>query len=60
MSEGVVLLTVHKKEEVDFIYSEMQGIGIDGEIIDNRDDTSIYDQWVYIGVKESTAPDAPS
>jgi hypothetical protein len=51
VNEGLFLLTVHKKEEVDFIYKTMNGFGIKGKIIDNRDDTSIYDQWVYIGVK---------
>jgi hypothetical protein len=38
----------------------MEGFGIEGQVIDNRDDTTIYDQWVYIGVKESTAPRALS
>jgi hypothetical protein len=52
------LLTVHKKEEIDFIHKTMQDLGIKGQVVDNRDDTSIYDQWVYIGVKEPTAPPA--
>jgi hypothetical protein len=56
VNEGLFLLTVHKKEEIDFIDKTMKGFGVKGQIIDNRDDTSIYDQWVYIGVKESTAP----
>jgi hypothetical protein len=34
----------------------MKGFGIKGQVVDNQDDTSIYDQWVYIGVKESTVP----
>jgi hypothetical protein len=58
VNEGLFLLTVHKKEEIDFIDKTMNGFGIKGQIIDNRDDTSIYDQWVYIGVKEPAAPPA--
>jgi SAM-dependent methyltransferase len=58
VNEGLFLLTVHKKEEIDFIDKTMKGFGLKGQVVDNRDDTSIYDQWVYIGVKESTAPGA--
>jgi len=58
VNNGLFLFTVHKKEEIDFIYKTMEGLGIDGQVIDNQDDTSIYDQWVYIGVKESTTPRA--
>ncbi|MGZ4904388.1 MAG: hypothetical protein ACXV5I_06205, partial [Halobacteriota archaeon] len=43
--------TVHKKEEADFVRSVMDGTGVKGELVDNRSDTSIYDQWVYVGVK---------
>jgi SAM-dependent methyltransferase len=53
IGEGILLFTVHKKEEADFIYKTMLDFGIEGEIIDNRDDTSIYDQWAYIGVKRT-------
>jgi hypothetical protein len=58
INEGLFLLTVHKKEEIDFIQITMQDLGIRGQVMDNRDDTSIYDQWVYIGVKEPAAPPA--
>jgi hypothetical protein len=60
VNNGLFLFTVHKKEEINFIYETMEGFGIEGQVIDNRDDTTIYDQWVYIGVKESTAPRALS
>ncbi|MGZ4863385.1 MAG: hypothetical protein ACXV5H_02200 [Halobacteriota archaeon] len=56
VDEGLFLLTVHKKEEIDFIDKTMNDFGIKGQVIDNQDETSIYDQWVYIGIKESTAP----
>jgi len=55
ISDGLLLFTVHKKEEADFIYKTMLDFGIEGELIDNRDDTSIYDQWVYIGLKRASA-----
>jgi len=61
ISEGLLLFTVHKQEEADFIYRTMLDFGIEGELIDNRDDTSIYDQWVYIAVKRASAcpPSSP-
>jgi hypothetical protein len=37
----------------------MLGFGIEGEIIDNRDDSSIYDQWAYLGVKRASASSSP-
>ncbi|MDD1721511.1 MAG: hypothetical protein LUP95_05950, partial [Euryarchaeota archaeon] len=51
LADGLFVFTVHKKEEADFVWSVMDGMGIQGELVDNRNDTSIYDQWVYIGVK---------
>jgi len=55
ISEGILLFTVHKKEEADFIYKTMLDLGIEGDVIDNRDDSSIYDQWAYIGIKRANA-----
>jgi predicted RNA methylase len=55
IEEGFFVFTVHKKEEIDFIEKTMDDFGIKGQVVDNRDDTSIYDQWVFIGVKKSTA-----
>ncbi len=51
LTDGLFVFTVHKKEEADFVLSVMDGMGIKGELFDNQSDTSIYDQWVYIGVK---------
>jgi SAM-dependent methyltransferase len=59
ISEGLLLFTAQKKEEADFIYKTMLGFGIEGEIIDNRDDSSIYDQWAYLGVKRASASSSP-
>jgi hypothetical protein len=55
ISEGLLLFTAQKKEEAEFIYKTMLDFGIEGEIIDNRDDSSIYDQWAYLGVKRTSA-----
>jgi SAM-dependent methyltransferase len=52
VSRGIFIFTVHKKEEVDFVYHAMTNLGLKGEIIDNRDTSGIYDQWVYTGKKE--------
>lgn len=51
ISRGVFIFTVHKKEEVDFIFDALTNLGLKGEILDNRDNIGIYDQWVYIGKK---------
>jgi len=48
---GVLLVTVHKNEEIVILKEILDGLGISGEIIDNRDDAGLYDQWVYLGEK---------
>ncbi len=50
---GILMFTVHKEEEITILKEVMDGIGMIGEIIDNRDDAGVYDQWVYLGRKES-------
>ncbi len=50
-TDGLFVYTVHKKEEARFVQSVLDGVGVKGELIDNQSDTSIYDQWVYVGVK---------
>jgi hypothetical protein len=52
-SDGLFLFTVQKKEEADFIERTMQDFDIKGQVLDNRDDTSIYDQWVYVGFTDA-------
>jgi len=52
VNRGIFIFTVHKEEEIDFIYEVMADLGIEGDIMDNRDNSGIYDQWVYIGKKE--------
>ncbi len=50
---GILMFTVHKEEEITILKEVMDGIGMIGEIIDNRDGAGVYDQWVYLGRKES-------
>ena len=55
INDGLFLFTVQKKEEVDFIEKTMQGFDIKGQVLDNRDAASIYDQWVYVGFKDAVS-----
>ncbi|MBE0521185.1 MAG: class I SAM-dependent methyltransferase [Candidatus Methanoperedenaceae archaeon] len=48
--DGIILLTVNRKEEMDILDDALAG-QVHGEIIDNTDDMGIYDQWVYAGYK---------
>lgn len=48
---GVMVFTVNSREEINIIRSTMERQGVNGRIIDNRDDIGLYDQWVYAGVK---------
>jgi SAM-dependent methyltransferase len=50
---GLLMFTVHKGEEIIILKEVMDAIGMEGEIIDNRDDAGVYDQWVYLGRKGS-------
>lgn len=49
--EGMILLTVNKKEEIEILKNALEIKGIHGELIDNTDSKGIYDQWIYIGNK---------
>jgi len=49
--EGMILLTVNKKEEIEILKNALELNGINGELIDNTDGKGIYDQWIYIGNK---------
>jgi hypothetical protein len=44
---GFLLLTVNKKEEIEFLASAYKAMGIEGIVVDNRDEESIYDGWVF-------------
>ncbi len=49
--EGMILLTVNKKEEIEILKNALELNKIQGELIDNTDGKGIYDQWIYIGNK---------
>ena len=49
--EGMILLTVNKKEEIGILKIALEKNGIHGQLIDNTDGKGIYDQWIYIGNK---------
>jgi SAM-dependent methyltransferase len=50
--DGFVLLTVNKKEEMDFLAGAFLSMGIEGTVVDNRNDTDIYDGWAFFAVKK--------
>jgi SAM-dependent methyltransferase len=47
---GLLLLTVNGKEEMDFLEECFTSMGIHGEVIDNRQNDSIYDSWALVAV----------
>lgn len=49
--EGMILLTVNKKEEIEILKNALMKNGIHGELIDNTDTKGIFDQWICIGKK---------
>jgi|LGOV01.1.fsa_nt_gb SAM-dependent methyltransferase len=49
--DGVLLITVHKNEEIAILKEVLDELGVNGSIIDNRDDSGVYDQWIYLGRK---------
>ncbi|MGA9138790.1 MAG: class I SAM-dependent methyltransferase [Methanocella sp.] len=50
---GLLLFTVNQKEEMDFMQECFASMGIDGEVIDNRQKDSIYDSWAFVAVKNA-------
>ena len=49
--QGMILLTVNKKEEIEILKNTLEINGINGQLIDNTDGKGIYDQWIYVGTK---------
>ena len=49
--QGMIILTVNKKEEIEILKSALEKAHVSGNLIDNADDKGIYDQWVYVGTK---------
>lgn len=49
LARETVLYTVYSEGEAEHLASALEGVGWDGEIIDNKKRTTIYDQWAYLG-----------
>ncbi|WNY24966.1 class I SAM-dependent methyltransferase [Methanolapillus millepedarum] len=49
---GFLFLTLRTEPEAGMVFDYLKSIGIDGKIIDNRDDETGYDQWIYVGQKQ--------
>ena len=50
-SNGFLLLTLRSENEAVWISDFLKEKGIIGEIFDNRDDETNYDEWIYFAVK---------
>ena len=50
-SGGCLLLTLREKHEADWIADHLKTNGVDGKIVDNRDDGTNYDSWIYAARK---------
>jgi SAM-dependent methyltransferase len=49
-ADGLLLLTVNGKGEMDFLEECFTSMGIHGEVIDNRQNDSIYDSWALVAI----------
>ena len=53
--EGALLLfTVSSKPEIEILAGALLRAGVKGEIVDNTDSEGTYDQWFFVGRKQST------
>ncbi|WNY26696.1 hypothetical protein [Methanolapillus ohkumae] len=52
-SGGFLFLTLRTEPEAVLISDYLKTCGMDGKIMDNRDNETEYDQWIYIGQKKS-------
>ncbi len=54
-NEGALLLfTVSSKPEIEILAGALLRAGVKGEILDNTDSEGTYDQWFFVGRKQST------
>lgn len=51
-SGGFLLMTVNKKDEMDFLEAAFRSMGVEGTVIDNRNDQDIYDGWAFFAIKK--------
>lgn len=52
LAKNKVLFTVYTQKEAELIAKALGDIGWLGRVIDNGDSKGIYDQWVYLAVKQ--------
>lgn len=50
---GFLFLTVNTQEEMDFLAGAFSSMGIKGEVIDNRNESDIYDGWAFFAIKHT-------
>jgi hypothetical protein len=50
---GFLLLTVNKEEEMDFLARTLNSMGVEGKVIDNRNDRDVYDGRVFFALKKN-------
>lgn len=49
--DGFLLFTVNTKEEMGYLSATFREMGIQGTVIDNRNEKDIYDGWAFFAVK---------
>lgn len=54
LARNTVLYTVYSKREAERIADLLANLGWDGRLIDNSSSIAVYDQWVYLGEKDSS------
>lgn len=54
LARNTVLYTVYSKREAERIADLLANLGWDGRLIDNSSSIAVYDQWVYLGQKDSS------
>jgi hypothetical protein len=51
LSRNILLFTVYTEKEARRIEKALRSAGWDGQVIENRGDVAIYDQWAYFGMR---------
>jgi SAM-dependent methyltransferase len=50
---GLLLFTVKSRPEIEILAKALRGAGVEGEIVDNTDADGVFDQWYFVGKKNS-------
>jgi len=51
--DGFLLLTVNKREELDFMAEAFNALGVEGKVVDNRNERDVYDGWAFFALKRN-------